>query len=425
MTNSLPVNFWLRLDNAAKLFPAVQDKNLTSVFRITAILKQPVRIRELMEALHFVELRFPYFKLKLKTGFFWYYLEHSDQPIKIDPDFSLPCRSFGKDELMLRVLVKGNRMSVEFSHIITDGAGAFEFLKALLISYFNKCQLPGASGLQHEEFNHQIHGDELEDAYNRYFKKINSPKIQLPKAFHLPFSLKKGIGFDVLSAVMPLRIASEKAKAQGVSLTVYLIAVYIFSLQEIHQQLSPYKKRRSKKSIRVQVPLNLRRIFPSVTMRNFSLFVLTGIDLRLGHYTFEEIIKVVYHQMQLETDKKLINKIISRNVGGEKNPMVRSMPLFLKSIMLSRLYREGANQYSGVFSNYGKAELPSPVGEQIEHFLFVPPPPNKKAKINCGAVGFMDDIILSFGSVTESRELEKRFLTFLVREGIPVRIINH
>ena len=54
-------------------------------------------------------------------------------------------------------------------------------------------------------------------------------------------------------------------------------------------------------------------------MRNFSLFVLPEIDLRLGQYTFDEIIKIVHHRMKLETDEKLINKIISRNVGSEKN----------------------------------------------------------------------------------------------------------
>ena len=144
MTNLLSGNFWLRLDNAAKLYPAVKDKELTTVFRITAELYKPVRIQKLIEALKTVEARFPYFKVRLKTGFFWYYLEYNDHSLIIEPDITMPCRTFGKDELMLRVLVKGNRINVEFSHIITDGAGAFEFLKTLLISYLDKCRLEQA-----------------------------------------------------------------------------------------------------------------------------------------------------------------------------------------------------------------------------------------------------------------------------------------
>jgi NRPS condensation-like uncharacterized protein len=142
-----------------------------------------------------------------------------------------------------------------------------------------------------------------------------------------------------------------------VSLTEYLTAVYLYSLQAIHDQLPPLQKRTRRKVIRIEVPVNLRRMFPSCTMRNFSLYVIPGIDLRLGHYTFEEIVKTVYHQMQLETDKKLISKMISRNVSGEKNPILRSVPLFIKSFILSKLYTLSTQQYSGVVTNLGKVNL--------------------------------------------------------------------
>ena len=52
------------------------------------------------------------------------------------------------------------------------------------------------------------------------------------------------------------------------------------------------------------------------------------IDPRLGEYSFEEITRIVHHYMQLETDKRQIMRIIRRNVGGEKNLMVRAIPLF-------------------------------------------------------------------------------------------------
>ena len=84
-------------------------------------------------------------------------------------------------------------------------------------------------------------------------------------------------------------------------------------------------------------------------MRNFSLFVMPEIDLRLGHYSFDEIIKSVFHQIQLETEEKLINKNISRNVGSEKKIYVRGIPLLLKSLILRlKFYSLGTSQYSGV-----------------------------------------------------------------------------
>jgi NRPS condensation-like uncharacterized protein len=227
-----------------------------------------------------------------------------------------------------------------------------------------------------------------------------------------------------LTAIVPIDTIIKKAKEYEVSLTEYLIAVYLYSLQNIHDQLSAFRKRTSKKIIRIEVPVNLRRMFPSRTMRNFSLYVIPGIDLRLGHYTFEEIIKTVHHQMQLETDKKLISKMISRNVSGEKNPFVRGVPLFIKSFILSKLYALATEQYSGVVTNLGKINLGPGINDLVNKFIFIPPPPNKILKVNCGAAGFNNKLVLTFGNITTSKELERQFLTFLTAEGIPVKIIK-
>ncbi len=132
-------NFWMRLDNAAKIYPAVQNDELTAVFRLSCVLKHPVKIQQLLDAIQKIENRFPYFKVKPKKGFFWYYLEFHDEPIPLRPDIGTPCRAFGKDDLIFRILARNNILSVEFSHIITDGGGGFEFLKTLVLTYLDHC----------------------------------------------------------------------------------------------------------------------------------------------------------------------------------------------------------------------------------------------------------------------------------------------
>ncbi len=92
-------------------------------------------------------------------------------------------------------------------------------------------------------------------------------------------------------------------------------------------------------------------------MRNFSLYVIRESISGFGHYSFEEIVRTAYHQTQLETDKKLVGKNISRNVSGEKNPWLRRVPLFIKSWILSKLFNLGTSQYSGVVTNLGKIDL--------------------------------------------------------------------
>lgn len=417
-------NFWLRLDNAAKIYPAVQSKELTAVFRITVVLEEAVKIKLLFESLSVVEPNFPYFKVKLKAGFFWYYLEHYNEPVTVEFDNGIACRAFDKDDLLFRVLIKNSSISVEFSHVVTDGTGAFEFLKTLLFAYFEKCKVIIPANQQNELNAEDIDNEKFEDAFNRYYKNVKSPQKKLADAFHIPFKLNKTPRFELIKAVVPLDIISAKAKEYQVSLTEYLAAIYIYVLQDIYYQLPKSKKRKSDKIIRIQVPINLRKMFPSATMRNFSLFVMPGIDLQLGLYTFDEIVKTVHYQMRLETDPKLINKNISRNVGGEKNPIVRAMPLFFKSLILTRIYASNTKNYSGVVTNYGKVDFSPEINSRIKEFIFTPPPPNKILKINCGAIGFENKLVLSFGNITVSKEFERKFMLFLMSHGIHVKIMN-
>jgi hypothetical protein len=48
--------------------------------------------------------------------------------------------------------------------------------------------------------------------------------------------------------------------------------------------------------------------------------------------------------------------------------------------------------------------------------LFAPP--------NCALAGFHDKLLISFGNITRSKELERLFLTFLSAGGIHVKILN-
>jgi len=415
--------FWFSLDNAAKIFPAIINNEVTSVFRLTAVLKQPVKIKPLRKAVLLAEKRFPYYKVQLRRGFFWYYLEHMPRHIPVEVDDRSCCRRFKRGHLLIRVLVWSNRLSIECSHILADGGGAFEFLKTLLVLYskISGSTIPPEYDVNQEHM--EISEEEYEDAYKRYFKQDVPPMVKRSKAFHLPFSLKPPPRFQRLTALTYLEQIKEVASEKDVSITIYLIAVYLYVLQEIYEKQGTLNKLRSNKILRVQVPVNLRNIFPSRTMRNFSLFVMPEIDLRLGHYTFDELIKTVYHQVQLETDKKLINKNISRNVGSERKIYVRSIPLVLKSwILRMKYYALGTSQYSGVVTNVGRIDLPPETADKVGYFVVVPPPPNKMLKINLGIVGFRDKLVMSFGNITLSREFENKFIQFLRDRHITVEL---
>ena len=293
---------WFKLDNAAKLFPAIMSGELTSVFRMTASLKNPVKFSAIREAVKITSARFPYFSVSLGSGLFWYYLEYNQQLPRIQTEENTPCTAFAakrKDEPLYRILVRENRISVEFIHILTDGAGAFEFLKTLLLAYFrlNGTNIHSGDGIILPES--PINDDEMEDGYKRFFRKKIPPPGRLTKAWHLPFRLNDKPRLKLIRSEIALDKLREIAKNHNISVTEYMVSVYLFSLQKVYLEEKEKGKKQNRGALRIEVPVNLRKKFPSNTMRNFSLFVLPEIDLRLGTYSFDEIVKIVSYQFPL------------------------------------------------------------------------------------------------------------------------------
>ena len=146
----------------------------------------------------------------------------------------------------------------------------------------------------------------------------------------------------------------ELSHKYKVSLTEYFVSVYFFSLQKIFISTKGKSKKDKRKVLRIEVPINMRSKFPSRTMRNFSLFVLPEIDVRLGTYTFEEILKSIHHQSQISTDIKQISRFLSSNVSYEKLLIIRIMPLFIKRMVTASIYRKLASRrWTGMVTNLG------------------------------------------------------------------------
>ncbi|MHA1687466.1 MAG: hypothetical protein ACTSYD_13870 [Candidatus Heimdallarchaeaceae archaeon] len=416
---------WLRLDNAATIYSLVTSKRIPGLFRVSVTLKDPVKIKFLRQALDNLMSRFPYYNVNVRPGIFWNYLNHNPNSVPIYPEVKYPCQKlpvFRKGVHPFRVIAYRNRIALEFSHMLSDGTGAITFLRSIVGEYF------ALQGFEVKDWKGIIRPDdpiepeEYEDSYKRYFKREVPFKPRMEKAFHLPDKiLKKGV-YLIISGKMDVKQVLKKAKSYGASLTEYLVAIYLEALQDIYENLKTNLKRRLTKPIRVMVPVNLRKILPSKTLRNFSLFVTPGIDPRLGHYSFEEIIKAVHHYMRYEVNDKFINQQIARNVKGEFHPLVRMAPLFIKKLFGTFIYNTmGENLYSGIVTNLGRVEMPEEIADEIEYFEFVPAP-GPVTKTAAAVVSYRNTLVINFGRVTEYPIVEQKFFRKLVKEGIKVKI---
>ncbi len=414
---------WYRLDNAAIIYPSIQSARITTMFRFAATLTEAVDPAALQNALVRIIDRFPYYRVRLSRGLFWYYLEHNPNIPRVEKDVKYPCgrlSTIANRGFLFRVRYYHRRIAVEFCHVLTDGTGAVTFLKALVYEYLKETgKNPGEPGGIFT-VDEEPDSGEFEDAYNRFYK----PSLPLPEtrepAYHLPGKLvKKGI-YYVITGITPLNDILAEAKKRNVSLTVLLAAVYIDSMQAIQDKY--VKNIRRKRPISISVPVNMRNIYPSKTMRNFSLFVIPGIDPRLGEYSFEEILKIVQNSMKSEINEKSISRQLSRNVGGQRNPFVRIVPLFIKKLFLPFIYKRlGENLYSGTISNLGMIKLPAEMEKYVERIEFIPAPGTIN-KTGCSVTGFKDSLYISFGRLINEAELERTFFTKLVKMGIHIKI---
>ena len=129
---------WYRLDNAALIFPAVMRKNWNNVFRVSVTLKDAVDPELLSRAAAELLPRFPAVFVRLRTGFFWYYLESVAEAPKAEEDYAWPLTPMSRRKLRkccIRILYYRNRIAVEFFHSVTDGTGGMAFLQNLAARY--------------------------------------------------------------------------------------------------------------------------------------------------------------------------------------------------------------------------------------------------------------------------------------------------
>ncbi|MHA1743806.1 MAG: hypothetical protein ACTSV6_06105 [Candidatus Heimdallarchaeota archaeon] len=419
---------WFRLDNAATVFSLVTSARIPCMFRLAFTLNEAINIQQLQQALENIIKRFPYYNVNLRPGLFWFYWEQNLATPKVEVEQQYPCQKLPitkKGVFPFRVRAYKNRIAVEFHHSITDGTGGLTFLKALVVEYFRLKGYEPRDWLDVFKATEKVDPEEYEDAFKRNYQKAVPSAKSPSKAFHLPYKLEpKGI-YHVIQGKMPVKKVLTKAKALNLTLTEYLIAIYLDSLQEIVFALPKKLRQKHLRPIRLQVPVNLRRIYPSKTMRNFSLYVTPEIDPRLGKHSFEEIVNQVYHYMRVEICDKFINQWVARNVRGELNPLLRMTPLILKRLFGKVIYnRLGEYLYSGVITNLGRIVLPEPVSDFVQEVDFIPAP-SPVTKTGCAVASYKDTLFITFGRTIKESVVEKLFFTRLVKEGIEVKITSN
>lgn len=83
---------WYKLDLSATVYPTLQRRDFSSVYRLSVKLKESVDPALLQQALDLTLPRFPTYKVAIRKGLFWRYLEPNTRPGPfVQEDIKNPC----------------------------------------------------------------------------------------------------------------------------------------------------------------------------------------------------------------------------------------------------------------------------------------------------------------------------------------------
>ena len=384
---------WMPLDNAALIFPAIRRKNWNNVFRESVTLKEDIDPALLQQAVDELMPRFPSFYLRLRRGVFWYYLEEVSAPPRIQQDYAYPLTFMTRREM---------------------GRCCFRVLYFVSLRYGIK--IPSTDGVL--DASESPDPGELEDSFQRYAADHAAfcPEVE---AYRLPGRRELGRFLHLITGVVPGEDLHALAHGYGCTVTVLLAAIMAECVLTIQAETLPKKRQ---KPVKITIPVDLRRLFPSRTLRNFALTVNPGVDPRLGSYTLQELCDTFTHQLAAEITPQRMAGRIAENVEPQRNRLLKAVPILLKTPVMRAVYnRRGERLGCLNVSNLGVQKLPEAMAPFVERMEFIIGVQYSYPN-NCSVVTYGGVTLINMIRSTQSPELERRFFSRLVELGVPVSI---
>ena len=413
---------WYKLDLSAIVYPTLQRRDFSSVYRLSVVLKEKIDPVLLQTALDRTLPRFPTYKVAIRKGLFWRYLEPNNRPGPyVLEDIRNPCMPMpfkGSNRYLIRVYYYDRRISLEAHHSLGDGTGGMCLLQTLTAVYLGLLGHP----VKPEGFVLDIDSapdpEELEDAYMRYANAQFCPPRPAEKTYRVRGTKEPFYTLNIIDGILSVQEVMAVAKRYHASITEYLNAVLLYALlqkqnADFHIRLRP---------VRIAMPVNLRRFFPSKTLRNFITMVYPSIDPRRGEYQFEEIVEHIHHYMRYYINDKFLRGDITTNAATQRNPLIRVVPLFIKDLVVRTFYTRVQDKNSSAgLTNMGALHVPPDMKPFIERFdIYMGQP--FSSRTNCAIISYEDVLTINFASSIVEADVERYFFRKLVQDGIHVKI---
>ena len=400
---------WYKLDNVGKFYASLADREAPKVFRYSVTLKEEVDSAILQDALEAAIEVFTYFNVNLKRGLFWYYLDECSRVYRVTQENTPICYKLynSANDFLYRVSYYKKRINFEISHIVTDGRGSIDFFKMLVSQYLRL-----RYDLKIDLSTNSSSTEKSEDSFEKYYQKVkrNKDKVKNIYNYHAP---KYHHGIAYLEAHMDVGSILKKAHEYDATLTTYLTSVLIYSFKDV------LREDELKKTIRIDIPVDLRNYFKSSSSKNYFGLTSVSYQFKSRDDTLKDIIKSVNEQLKKNLTKEELIKRVNLMMSLERNILCRITPIFVKNIVLNIADLLSIKMSSSCMSNVGKVEFPKKLEGYIENVNVLTSTPS----FNITICSFKNDLSIGVSSIFKHNEIIKNFFNYLAKDT-PDILIN-
>ena len=400
---------WYKLDNIGILYASTAKKNSPNVFRYSAEIKGKVEEDILQKALNNSLEIFPNFNVNLKKGFFWYYLQETNKKPKVTIENLPICYNIytNEDDFLFRVSYYKSKINFEVSHILSDGRGSIEFFKILVSNYIK---------LKYKIKDFHIitkssRLEKIEDSFYKYYQKKNYKSNNKLKVYNY-----KGKKMKNQTLFMECHLNTNKvlslAHKYNTTLTSILVSILIYSFKD-ELSISDLNK-----TIKIEIPVDLRTYFNSQSSRNFFALAHIFYKYNSKEDKLEDIIYKVDKQFKEKITINEISKRTNQMVSFEKNLFCRFVPIAIKNIVLSRIYIKSTKMSTTCLSNIGKIEFDNRISEYIESINIL----TSTNKFQFTICSYKDNLSIGISSKYKYNNIIKNFCQFFPKNNIELKI---
>ena len=411
--------YWRRLDNSAKIFPIAAGSKYSTVFRLSAVMKEKVNPKILYQAVNKALEKYKSFKVRMKEGFFWYYFEYNSKEPIVEEEKDYPCKYIEprtNNYYLFKVTYFESKINIDIFHSLTDGNSGNTFFKEIIYNYL---EILHKDELKEERTSRKAIEYDTEDSYIKNYDKKAKGNSSSKKAYELK-GRKIGFGaISVIHEIIDLEALKEESKKYETTITQYLTAVLIYSIYQANYKKYKYK---GNKPIKVCIPVNLKKYFPSKTMSNFFSYITLEAEMKKDNLVdFDKIIEFVKADFKKRLQEEEIIKTMSANVKLGTNFFIKILPLVIKKFFVRLSYIEIRKYTTITYSNIGRVGIIGKYKDYINYFLMLIAP-EPVEKIKCSSCTFENKMVFTFTSILKDNSIEKYFYEFLKTKKINVEI---